>query len=417
MTVEVKQIADDVDSASQSEMDILNDESSNSTDSNSNTDETDDSEGSTEETEEVVVNDPEAEDEEDDEAEETEDEDETEDDDEKVESKSTFKEISKAYPKLFKEFPDVRKALVQSKQYSELFDTVEDAKETAQKSQVFDLLSNALLNEGNPTPLIENLSKSASKENFAKFAESLLPAIHKHSPESYVRITVPIIKQVLRAALVDGRSLGNKNLENSAKVFSQYLFNSTDLNILNDEPKKEEKKTDPEKEDLKNRLAQNLQAQESKFIDNVRSITESNLVKQIEKYIKVTDKGNNINKFTKQAIIKEALNLLDKKLIQDKEHMRTMGRLREQAARSNFAGSWEPRVSTAYLGRATNLLNGIQRQLVAEALGTKPQNTTRKASNSSTVNTSNGHVPNDPKKVFRGDPKKRMTDREFLDSD
>ena len=51
----------------------------------------------------------------------------------KLELAPTRKEILAKYPKLFKEFPHLQTAMYRSREFSELFTTIDDAKEAVEK--------------------------------------------------------------------------------------------------------------------------------------------------------------------------------------------------------------------------------------------------------------------------------------------
>src|SRR5438874_1486535 len=67
------------------------------------------------------------------------------DDDIDIEAPPRKKEILKEYPELFKKFPFLEKVMYRDKQYSELFGSFDDAKEIAEKSEIFNNFESQLL--------------------------------------------------------------------------------------------------------------------------------------------------------------------------------------------------------------------------------------------------------------------------------
>src|SRR5439155_10245930 len=83
----------------------------------------------------------------------------------------TFKEITAKYPNLFKDFPDLREAMGREREYTELFDTVDAAKEAKEQVDDFSYLRE-LVESGSPEKTEEFLAavKEGGEENLINFA-------------------------------------------------------------------------------------------------------------------------------------------------------------------------------------------------------------------------------------------------------
>src|SRR5439155_10821415 len=90
----------------------------------------------------------------------------------------SFKDIKAKYPNLFKDFPDLREMFFREQGYSELFPTVEDAKEAHENSANYSFLRELV--EGGTTENTEEfLGAVKDIDKLQSFAYSFLPALQK----------------------------------------------------------------------------------------------------------------------------------------------------------------------------------------------------------------------------------------------
>src|SRR5947208_1522669 len=110
----------------------------------------------------------------------------------------TYKEITAKYPNLFKDFPDLREAMGREREYTELFDTVDAAKEAKEQVEDFSYLRE-LVESGSPDKTEEFLAavKEGGEENLINFAGSFLPALHRAAPDTYIQVTSAISSRIL----------------------------------------------------------------------------------------------------------------------------------------------------------------------------------------------------------------------------
>jgi hypothetical protein len=258
--------------------------------------------------------------------------------------KELTKQIGEKYPKLLKEFPQVRSALYRDKEFSKVFPTPADAKEAAEAAETLDFFQDSVM-AGNPETLIESISKDMDGKVLEKFALNFIPALHKLSPAVYEKAVEPLARNLLYTAYTQGQASGNKNLQLAARHLQLFLFGSKD------EPKGSklgyEDKPDPDREAFTQRV-------ESEF---KTKITETSINGMKAKITSLLDKK--INPELREVIIEKTLKGIGASLNKNEAYTRQRDILFRKASRSNYAGDWGTRISSLYTGQATKLLPAV----------------------------------------------------------
>lgn len=343
------------------------------------TDDEDEEETSEETPEEEESEEDDEDDEEVDEDKDKDDKEEETDEDLSLLSRPSIKEIKAKYPNLFKDFPDLRHMYFREQQYNQLFPTIDDAKVAAQRNEILGGFEDAIFERGNSAELLNALAENNKLE---PFLDNFLPTLLKGSPEDYIRITTPVLKQVLRSMKKEAESAGNKNLTNSIWHISNHLFDS-DGEIPAD-AKKETPKVDPEKLALQERLDNIARSTEQDFARATLLRGKDKLEEIIAKNI---DPKGVLTDFTKKAVIKETYETVMNKLKEDPKHRQLMGQLWKAAKKGNFTGEHRASLVNAFLARARTLVPEIRAKLRSEALGKKSVKTETTATKKKT------HVP------------------------
>ena len=102
------------------------------------------------------------------------------------------------------EFKELRNAYYRESQYTELFPTLDDAREAAENNNTFEALNQSLVGRGDPTQLLEAV-KGASPENFKKVAANFLDTLNKLDPQVYVATVDPLVRRVAKKMHESGR--------------------------------------------------------------------------------------------------------------------------------------------------------------------------------------------------------------------
>src|SRR5215204_639638 len=150
------------------------------------------------------------------------------------------KEILGKYPTLFKDFPYLERAYYREQQYTELYPTLDDAKEAAHKSQVFDQYEREILN-GNTEQVLQVIKQNDPKA-FARTIDNYLPTLAKVDERAYYHVIGNTIRTVLSHMVTEGNRLGEDGdpLKIAAQIVNQFTFGNTALtgprNLVNDNP-------------------------------------------------------------------------------------------------------------------------------------------------------------------------------------
>lgn len=266
-----------------------------------------------------------------------------------------FKAINAKYPELLKEFPQLRDSYFAAREYRKLFTDVETAKESVQKSQAFEKFDE-IVSEGNPDQLLPLLHQ-ASPKGLEKFSMGFVRSLYKGNPELCQKVVDPIIKNTLSSLQAEARTIGNTNLDNAIKFVSKQLFGTFDV------PKViEQKEPEPSPDELKLQ-EEREQFHLEKYTDFRKSIVtslNSTLQKAVER-----DLPKDMPEFVKKATVKAVVDEVHKQMAADKVHIANINRLWENAARNRYSKDQEPRIISAFLGRAKNLLPAIKSKYLA----------------------------------------------------
>ncbi|MGH7889985.1 MAG: hypothetical protein ACRENF_05485, partial [Thermodesulfobacteriota bacterium] len=272
----------------------------------------------------------------------------------------SLKDVTKQYPDFFKKFPDLRHAFFREKEFTELYPTVDDAREASEKSETYDALVGAL-EEGNLAPVFEGL------EDPEKVVTSFLPSLYKHNQELYYQVTTPLLEKIIKQAYREGVANENENLQNSAAHLAKWLFN--DISVATDENRTTVQKPARQRDD---KLDQERANWELERYNEARSVIhssgESKLKREIELALDESIKGR-----TRKLITDAVYDEIGEALEADKGHMARMGSLWTRAAAAKFSGDHKSRIVSAYLARAKSLVPTVRKKIVLEVLGRKTQ--------------------------------------------
>lgn len=325
----------------------------------------------------------------------------------------SFKKINEKYPNFLKEFPEVRVALGRELEYKNLFPTVESAKDAHERVAFHRELEEDIL-EGKSGLLLTRLHQTDEKA-LNKFAKNFLPTLLKGNPELYERITLPIVKNVLRAAIKEGERHGNKQLPLAAKYISQFVFDSSDI----PEDEKEEKE-DKEPSESDRKLQKLLTQRVIDFKQELQESTQNILEHTVKSTI---DPDEVFPKSLRNSLMKDILAEVADTLGEDKEHTSKMSALWNQARSDDFSRQNLSQLKSAYLARAKKILPAIQKKHVNEALkemGRKPKEDVRDSKHRKFGPTDKDKKSGRFAKGWSNDPKKldpSKTDAQLLGED
>jgi len=280
-----------------------------------------------------------------------------------VESKPRLKEITAKYPKLFKEFPALKDAYFRANAYSELFPSVDDAKEAAEKAETLDGFEAALVGKGSSLELLNSI-KDTSPAALSRFVDKLLPTLYEFDSKLFYQATEPVTRQLLWSAHQHGLKTGNKNLVASAQHISNYLFEDPEV-----KQPRAKGKADPELNEERRKLEQDRNQFEGQkrgeFVGDLHAKAGKQLVKIINDGL---DPKNAMTAFTRDAITDKVIEEVGRRLEADPRHMARMKSLYTRAARAGYPKAMTDQISSAYLSAAKALVPGIRSEMKQKAL-------------------------------------------------
>lgn len=315
----------------------------------------------------------------------------------------SLKTLAEKFPDIFKTYPELRTALGREAAFSQIYPTLNDAKEAAEKSQILETFAEKLT-EGDAGFLLKTLHDNDPK-SVEKFSVSFLPSLFKGNPALFAKVTTPLIRNVLRQSLRQGIASGSKNLELSAKHLYNHIFGTAEI-PENDNDLQEKDTPNPEVERLQQELEERNQTDFQNYRMTVGNEIKSSIRKSTELLLgeDFPLKGAN-----REAVIKQIGEELGDTLFKDANHMKMMTGLFEKARKAGLSGEHKASIKTAYLARAKALLPKIVQKYKAETQGGNPIPTTRRSAAGAKGGNGAGKTPNAKDIDWR-----RTSDEQFL---
>lgn len=252
----------------------------------------------------------------------------------------TIGEIKKNFPDFFKKHPEMSECILRERHFTELFPTLNMAKQAAADSERFQNVS-AQLVEGNVESLFDALGESSSR-----LVENFLPTLYRKDAAKFRQITAPIMQTALRSMA----NHENENYRHAADYVSHFLFGSV-VKELPNAPQE-----DPEvrriKEEREREKAEFSQRALRTAIEQVGSSVErtiANLNEAALKPAKLPEK-----RFEK--INNEILDKVQELVNGDIAHSKWMRQLWEGAKRDGYSTVSIGKIKNAMLSRTKQLL-------------------------------------------------------------
>lgn len=309
-------------------------------------------------------------------------------------TRPSWKVIKEKYPELTKD-KDFREMFHREKAFSEVFPTVEDAREASEKVGLLESFDTELA-QGNVKYLVENLND----ETLTKFTDQVLPSLRETNPKLFFRATRPVMVEMLSSVMNRAEATNDENLKKSAQNISKFLFGTHDI-------PKSGKPVDPEIEQERNRL----KTREEQLANQQRSeyfmSAERSIAKQVRRTVEEgLDPKNELTDFVKNSIIEKTLNEVKATLTADPQLTAKIQQIARQAEKNGFPPEFKPRLISAYLGRAKQLALTLRAKHKSAAIGKRTtERKTRIEATSSKADT---------KQTSTSKPGKKMSDLDII---
>jgi hypothetical protein len=270
----------------------------------------------------------------------------------------SWQTLKEKYPEAVKD-KDLREMFFREKAFTEVFPTVNEAKEASQKAELLDTLDGTLA-EGNIDQIFENLESKALE----RISGRILPALYKVNKDYFKLAARPLAIDMLHTVMAQADRDNDDNLRKSVRNVSKILTGNADL------PKRESVVSDPSVEEERNKLRAErerlFKGDEQRFLNT----TDRQVMKRIEAIVSDgIDPKKELTDFDRQAVVEKTINDVKRSLISDEGLTNKVRQLHRQAVRAGFPDEYRSRIVAASLDRARKLIPVLRNKHRTAALG------------------------------------------------
>ena len=328
----------------------------------------------------------------------------------------TIQEITKEFPELFKKFPDLRSMYFREAQYSEIFHTIEDAKQASTDLESLQSIENSLSGGKleDTVGLLDSV-KEMGENSLHNLSINILPALQKVDSQAFFNAITPELVRNIRYVYDTGDRYGQDNIKNAAIVMAHVLFKDGKIATGETQFKTPELKVQENDKGIDNERKQLREERYNLLYSDVATEFESKLLQET---LTDLDPDNVMSKYTKDLLANDICRKINNALKNDKAHMANMKSLWTKASTENFSSAWKDRLLTAALSRAKSIMPTIRKKLRAEALSTTSKRSENVADNSKQKNhplrTGGGSEKSSKVSSAKELDEKNISDLEFL---
>lgn len=273
------------------------------------------------------------------------------------------KEILAAYPDLFKKFPYLERAMYRDREYTELFPSVEEARQSVERLGTLQNAESELFSGKQ-----ENILKAvkAQDENaYYKLVDDFLPMLERTDQKAYLATIGNVGRHFVARMWQEGAKLGKdtdggKALQQAAATLSTALFGKAELKEMERLAKPE----DPNANKVAEERAQQLAERYSEVADDLDGRVQNTLFATIEQYI---DPKQTMSEYVRDNAMEDCLEYLDEAIEDDTQFKPYLDSLWKQAMAANYSRASQDKIKAAYLSKAKSLLPGIIQRVRKEA--------------------------------------------------
>lgn len=281
------------------------------------------------------------------------------DDDVTIDAPPRKQELLKKYPDLFKDFKFLEKMLYRDKQYSELFGSFDDAKEIAEKSEIFNNFEKDLLS-GKTEEILKNVKETDSKA-FDKIVDSYLQTLAKVDKDAYFEVVGNIGKQMILEMVKEANESQDDRLKEAALLLNQFLFSTSKFVP----PKQRTNEKENEQSETEKERLSYVQERFETATNDLQGKVDNILRSTISNYI---DPKDVMSGYVKKNAISDALKIVHNSIGADTGLRKNLDRLWRAATDDKFSKESLGRIQSFYLGKAKGSLPSAIKKARAEAL-------------------------------------------------
>ena len=306
-------------------------------------------------------------------------------------------EIKEKYPTFFKDFPIFRDVVFRETEFTKVFPTIEDARESLDDSMALTGLRESVL-AGKSEDIFDAI-KQTDARSAEKFALTFLPTLYSKDNALYSRAITPIFENLVRKLV----NSDNENTRNAAYVVAHWMWGKDGESVVDGKATftRNLDKTQEEK---------NLEERERKFneerLGEFRKSIEVDATSGRRRLIsKGLDPDGIMTESQKDLLTERIEKLVDQALSADDSHIKVMNARWNRSVKEGFNSDSKEKIVSAYLSRAKQVIPSIRDKERDAFFGTK-----KKASQ---VKTEKIETRSSPKEVTSGG-NSRKVDKEVL---
>lgn len=287
-----------------------------------------------------------------------------EDDDISIDAPPRKKEILKKYPEVFKDFPFLEKILYRDKQYNELFGSFDDAKEIADKAEIFSNFESQLLN-GNTEEILRNV-KDADSKAFDNIVDNYLGTLAKVDKDAYFEVVGNLNKRLIIEMVREANASGDDDLKQAALIINRFVFHS---DKFTDITKRVNRSADEQTSEAERERLQYTRERFETSRDELQSQVDNTLKATIAEYI---DQKGVMTGYVKKNAVSDAIRILNSSISSDPSVGKTLDKLWRTAFEAKFSRDSLGKIKSYYLSKAKPHLKNAIIKAKSEAMKDLP---------------------------------------------
>lgn len=271
------------------------------------------------------------------------------------------KEVLAKFPELFKTFPWFEKMMFRDKAFTEIFGSLDDAKELKDRSETFNEFNEQLLS-GKTDEILKGV-READPKSFDKIVDDYLPSLARVDKEAYFHVVGTIGNRLITDLVKEADRTKNESLREAALIVNQFLFGTSEYKAS--EPRFKEEKVSDEKAQIETERLNLLQERFDTSRNDLQLAVDNTLKNTISEYI---DPRGQMTAYIKKNAVSDTLKDVQTLISNDKSLVSNLDKLWRAAMESKFDRDSIDKIKKFYLGAAKRLLPGSIKKIRAEAL-------------------------------------------------
>lgn len=273
------------------------------------------------------------------------------------------KQILKKYPKLFEDFPHLEQAYYAEQQYTELFGTLDDAKEVVEKAKILDNVEEEL-RSGSAEGVLKTI-KEQDKEGFNKLVDNYMENLRSVDENAFYHVVSGMFKSGISQLIKEAKATNNEErrelLEQTALIWNQFFFGKSEFEPhkrLSGEPEKKDDSVKKEREDWNKQRLETAVRELGERVDNSIKST-------IDKHI---DPKGIMSPYVKKNAVREAVQKINHLISIDKRFQLLKDKGWKEAMGKSLSNDSVDAIRRMYLGRAKALIPQVIKSIQREVL-------------------------------------------------